>query len=393
MDLEVRVDRLAVGGDGLGRQDDGRVVFVRGALPGELVRARVTAATRDYAKAEIVDVIEAGPARVAPACPFVAAGCGGCGWQHVAGTAQLDLKVAMVRDALTRQGRLADARVDAGGSVASSGYRTTVRLAVLADGRLGFRAAASHRLVPIGGCDVARRSISELIPVVRVNGADEVVLRVGVATGERLAWGTGGSAAHLSGLPADVAVGQHTWVHEDVAGHRFRVSAPSFFQSSPEGAALLADTVRNLAGEAAQTAARLVDLYSGVGLFAAVVAPQAEVVCVESSASSCADARRNLAGRPVTVVHADVERWAPVASDLVVADPSRRGLGRGGVDAVAATGAPVVVLVSCDAAALGRDVHLLALAGYTHAGSTVLDLFPQTPHVEVVSRFERTGRR
>uniref|UniRef100_A0A6J7P3J7 Unannotated protein n=1 Tax=freshwater metagenome TaxID=449393 RepID=A0A6J7P3J7_9ZZZZ len=113
------------------------------------------------------------------------------------------------------------------------------------------------------------------------------------------------------------------------------------------------------------------------------------MVAVELSASSVADARLNLADRQAAIIEGDVEAWTPEPMDLVVADPSRSGLGRGGVGAVTATGAGTVVLVSCDAAALGRDTALLAAAGYRHAGSEVLELFPQTPHVEVVTRFER----
>ena len=187
-----------------------------------------------------------------------------------------------------------------------------------------------------------------------------------------------------------MAVGPEAVVHEDVAGRRFRVSAPSFFQSSPQSAELLVAQVRAAAGPSALSATRMVDLYGGVGLFAATVAPQSSVVIVEQSPSSAADARVNLAGRPAEVVEADVERWAAPLADLVVADPSRRGLDRGGVATVVSTGTPVLVLVSCDAAALGRDARLLADVGYRHAGSTVIDVFPGTPHVEVVTRFERT---
>ena len=133
------------------------------------------------------------------------------------------------------------------------------------------------------------------------------------------------------------------------------------------------------------------DLYSGIGLFAATLFRDVAVVVVELSASSVADARLNLADRQAAIIEGDVETWTPAPVDLVVADPSRSGLGRGGVGAVTGTGAGTVVLVSCDAAALGRDTALLAAAGYRHAGSEVLELFPQTPHVEVVTRFERVG--
>jgi tRNA/tmRNA/rRNA uracil-C5-methylase (TrmA/RlmC/RlmD family) len=147
-------------------------------------------------------------------------------------------------------------------------------------------------------------------------------------------------------------------------------------------------TVATAAGEVAD-GARLVDLYGGVGLFAATVGRGANVELVEASASSAADARVNLRDRGARVVRSDVARWRARPADVVVADPPRAGLGPDGVRAVRATRAPRLVLVSCDAGALGRDAGLLAGAGYRLVASTVVDAFPHTPHVEVVSRFDR----
>jgi len=185
-----------------------------------------------------------------------------------------------------------------------------------------------------------------------------------------------------------VGRGAHASLTERVAGVDLRVSAASFFQSSAQSAELLVNAVASALGPVGSVR-RWVDLYSGIGLFAASLLPESEVVAVEQSASACHDARHNLAGRRAVVVEGDVEDWSPELADAVVADPARRGLGARGVRVVAGTSAPVVVLVSCDAAALGRDTALLAASGYVHAGSTVLDLFPGTPHVEVVTRFVR----
>jgi tRNA/tmRNA/rRNA uracil-C5-methylase (TrmA/RlmC/RlmD family) len=187
---------------------------------------------------------------------------------------------------------------------------------------------------------------------------------------------------------AELAAGKRAWLHEAVAGVRLRVSARSFFQAGPEAAEALVATVATAAGEVAD-GARLVDLYGGVGLFAATVGRGANVELVEASASSAADARVNLRDRGARVVRSDVARWRARPADVVVADPPRAGLGPDGVRAVRATRAPRLVLVSCDAGALGRDAGLLAGAGYRLVASTVVDAFPHTPHVEVVSRFDR----
>ncbi len=138
------------------------------------------------------------------------------------------------------------------------------------------------------------------------------------------------------------------------------------------------------------TAATAVDLYSGVGLFAGVLAARGwRVTAVEGSRSAVADAEVNLAGTGADVVGADVTRWRPTPADLVVADPSRIGLGRQGVEVVAGTGARRLVLISCDAASLGRDAALLAAAGYVLRAVTVVDLFPHTFRVEAVTVYDR----
>jgi 23S rRNA (uracil1939-C5)-methyltransferase len=139
-------------------------------------------------------------------------------------------------------------------------------------------------------------------------------------------------------------------------------------------------------------AGAVLDAYAGVGLFGLLAAPtDARVIAVESSASSCADARVNLGSRPggAKVVRSTIERWRPVRVDAVVADPARSGLGQGAVGVLARCKARVVVLVSCDPASLARDAVLLRGVGYELERSLVVDLFPQTHHIEVVSRFVR----
>ena len=136
----------------------------------------------------------------------------------------------------------------------------------------------------------------------------------------------------------------------------------------------------------AHEASRLVDLYSGVGLFAATVGRDHEVVAVESNPSAVADARQNA---PAAVhVEQRVERWQG-AGDIVIADPARRGLGDGGVAVIDRSGADTVLLVSCDAAAAARDVSALASRGFEIQSVQVLDLFPQTSHVEVLTTLTR----
>lgn len=395
---ELHVTATAVGGDGVAREPSGRVVFVEGALPGEVVTAALVAERRDHARATVVDVVAAAPERVSPPCPFVAAGCGGCGWQHVAPATQRTSKAAMVADALRRLGRQPDPVVVAGPELPAEGHRTTLRGVADAGGRFALRRRHSHDLVAVPGCLVAHPLVAEVVAEGRFPPGAEVTVRAGARTGERLVVVDGEVDPSEVVVPpgarvvtgAELAAGRRAWLHEEVAGVRLRVSARSFFQAGPAGAEALVAAVGRAAGDPGE-GVRLADLYGGVGLFAATVGRRCRVELVEASASSVADARVNLRGLDARVVRSDVARWRPRRRDVVVADPPRAGLGRAGVAAVAATRAPRVVLVSCDAGALGRDVRLLGEAGYRLVESRVLDLFPHTPHVEVVSRLDRSG--
>ena len=373
------------------------MVFVAGALPGERVVADVVEEHPRHARAAVVEVLEESPDRVAPPCPFVAAGCGGCGWQHVDPPAQRELRVAMVSEALTRLGGLTDPRVVSGPPLAGggAGYRTTIRAVADPDGRLALRRHHSHDLVAVPGCLVAHPLVADVLADGLFPPGAEVTVRVGARTGERMVVVDGVPATEAAVVVpdgvrvvtgAELAAGKRAWLHEEVAGVRLRVSARSFFQAGPEAAEALVATVAAAVGDV--QGSHLADLYGGVGLFAATVGRAAHVELVEASASSAADARVNLRDLDARVVRSDVARWRARPQDVVIADPPRAGLARGGVRAVRAARAPRLVLVSCDAGALGRDAGLLARAGYRHLGSTVVDAFPHTPHVEVVSRFD-----
>ncbi|MFP5317577.1 MAG: class I SAM-dependent RNA methyltransferase [Acidimicrobiia bacterium] len=399
--LRLRPSGMAAGGDALARDGDGRVVFVTGALPGEEVVARLTDERTDYARAVVVDVVEASPDRSAPPCPALAAGCGGCTWQHVDPSAQVRLKAGIVVDALRRLARLPEPPVPAPVALDAPALRTTVRLAVGADGRAGHRPRGGRGApVPADACLAVHPRLEELMVEGRYPGADEVVLRVGVSSGRRLAMVTGRGAAGRAVVPEGVAVvrggaRRQAWVVEEVAGRRFRISAESFFQPSPVAATALAEAVVDAAGDAPAPGAHAVDAYCGVGLFASVLAAHSgvSVTAVEQDPAALADARVNVADVGVRVVGSEVGRWRLDAGDrapaVVVADPPRSGLGRPGVRAVVATGAPRVVLVSCDPASLARDASLLGEAGFRLVSVALVDAFPHTFHVETVARFDR----
>jgi len=407
MNLEkVSVERMVAGGDGMARLADGRVVFIDGAITGERVSIEITANKKDFARARIVEILEASAHRVAPPCRFVEAGCGGCSWQHLAINQQMPTKVAIVSEALRRTAKLSDSHISAlvttGSSVVPTAFRTTLRMAVLQDGGLGFRRAASNDLVATDECLVSHALLNEIIATARAINTDEVTLRCGASTGERAVWlhderGRG----RITGLPDDVKVGVEAIVHEKVAGVTLRMMMTSFFQSSLEAAELLVETVREAATPDALSGqyGRVIDAYGGVGLFAAtLLKPEVPLTLIETSESSCRDAKVNLAehlrqtldtASPSQIVRGNVEQWSPVEAGLVIADPARTGLGPQAVSKLVATNARRIVLVSCDAVAGARDLRLLIDADYELEKVTVLDLFPHTPHIEIVSVLQR----
>jgi 23S rRNA (uracil1939-C5)-methyltransferase len=290
-----------------------------------------------------------------------------------------------------------------GPTLPSGGYRTTARCVVV-DGRAGYRARASHDPIVVGHCAVAHPLVEELIAEGRFEGCTEVTLRAGARTGERLVLAQ--PDARGVAVPDGVVVvgldalrrkggGRSAAYHEELAGRRWRVSARSFFQPSPEGAEALISVAAELAGDALG-AGPLVDLYGGVGLFAGAlgqraraVDPTVSITLVERAGSSLSDARHNLADLGATVRPVAVERWRAEPAGLVVADPAREGLREVAVEKVAATGTPRLVLISCDAASLGRDTALLRAEGFEPVESVLVDQFAMTSHVEVVTRFDR----
>jgi 23S rRNA (uracil1939-C5)-methyltransferase len=386
--VELQVTATARDGAGVARADDGRVVFVEGALAGERVVAELVQADRRWSRARTVQVIDASPERVPVNCVHQLEGCGGCDLLHVGPDGQRAMKLSMAIEQLTRVGiepptpTLRALHNDAG--------RTTARAGVV-NGRAGFRERGSHALVQVDSCEVLDPILEELLVDGRFPHSERVLARVGNRTGERIVVVDAG-AADVS-VPADVrvisepelAAGTRAWIHEEVAGFRFRVSANSFFQNRPAGAEALVGEVGAMIGDAPE--GLLVDAYSGVGLFSATLAHDRPVVAIERGTDSVADAKINLREVNAKVVRADVARWRPSPAAVVIADPAREGLGARAVQTLMRSEPSVLVLVSCDLSSFARDTRLLQERGLRLDRWTVIDLFPGTSHVETVARF------
>ncbi len=387
--ISVRIEKLVAGGDGITRLDDGRVVFVPNVLPDELVEISLAETKKDFARGELVSVVEPSAKRVVPPCPHVAEGCGGCDWQHIERRNQGQVKLAIVTEAYARTARM-EVQPEMR-RLNENSRRTTVRMVADVDGVLGFRAHESHEIIPVKSCMVAHPLINEFISQPVLEGAGEVTIRVGARTNTVGVWVHEGKLA--SGLPAGLKTGERATVTEVVGDHEYMVSMGSFFQSSPEAAELIIDSITRKLDNLGVEGGYLVDAYGGVGLFSLAFSHRFdELLLVESSESACRDAVRNLADCAATIEQENMDQWDSVEADVVIADPSRHGLGKMGAGAIIDTGAPVVILVSCDPVAGARDAKYLCDAGYKLGEVEVLDIFPETHHVEVVAVFTRQTR-
>ena len=380
-------------GAGVARAEDGRVIFVEGALPGETVVAEVVRADRRWSRARVVRVVEASPERVPVPCTHQLEGCGGCDLLHVEPGAQLRIKSSMVVDQLVRAG--VEAPDPALRSLDDDHGRTTVRAAVV-EGRAGYRIRGSHDIVTPDGCEAVDPIAEQLLVEGRFGDAREVTIRVGNRTGDRMVLVDGPTGGDLGiEVPDDVLVvttqqlraGTRAWIHEEAGGRRWRVSARSFFQSRPAGVDALVDEVGGMVDEFVGADGPLVDAYAGVGVFAGTLAAHRPVHAVERGRDSVADARVNLRGLDVKLVRAAVEKWRPTPAAVVVADPPREGLGAAGVGPLVRSEPSLFVLVSCDPSSFARDARLLAEAGLRLERYTVIDMFPGTSHVETVAAF------
>ncbi len=394
---------MAHGGEALGR-DGGRVIFVAGALPGEMVRARVTDEKKRWARARLLQVLEPSPQRVEPACPYFGI-CGGCHWQHMRYEAQLEYKKQVVTDQLGRLGHIADPPVRPTlGMARPWAYRNNVQLAVDGSGRLGFRAARSHEVVHVAGCLLFHPLLAELHGAldVRWPALRRLTLRAGVRTGERLViLETDDPGLAPVDLPASCVVkkrdgrevivsGQGVY-HEVLGGRRFRVSAGSFFQVNTEQAERLASLVADYLEPHADDV--LLDLYCGVGTFGLLVRGEvSRVIAVEGHPAAAADARANAGDddRYILLEGCAEEVLSGVKGvTKAVLDPPRRGCGRQVLAALLRLSPRRIVYVSCDPATMARDAALLVAGGYELACVQPLDMFPQTFHVETVSLWRR----
>jgi tRNA/tmRNA/rRNA uracil-C5-methylase (TrmA/RlmC/RlmD family) len=372
---------------------DGRVVFVRYALPGEVVRARVTGERGSHWHAEAVEVLEASPDRVDSLCPIAGVGAAGCcDLAFVTPEAARRIKGDVVGNQLGRLGGHDwSGAAEEVGSAGATGWRTRVRLDTTSDGRAGYHRYHSADLVTdlacaqvpdgmLAGLDGSRWPAgTELHVALDDDGARHVA---------QSAQGRGRKAATKvveGSYEATQRVGEREW----------HVPVTAFWQAHRDAARVYS----GLIAEWAQLSPGLTawDLYGGAGVFAAVLAESVgesgHVVSVDTSRGSSRAARAALADlRQVSVVTESVRRaltGQPGRADVAVLDPPRTGAGREVIDLLAAAGVPRIIHIGCEAASFARDVGLYRGHGYAVEELRVFDSFPLTHHVECVAVLAR----
>ena len=432
---------VAHGGEAVGRVGD-VVAFVGLGLPGERVAAEVVERKPRFVRARVTEVLDASPRRVTAPCPIFGT-CGGCHWQHAAYPAQLDFKTQVLRDQLERIGKFSDPPV--GEAVASPlewHYRNTVQLVPGALDReeavvpswvgpatagrlLCFQRAHSHDLVPVEHCYISDELINRTLAAgawgeldsrawaalrsIQVRVAPERAVQITLAHAQRLdraalrrfVEATRRALPALAGvLTADARGGTAAPVWGDVglsyrvAGYDLRVPADAFVQVNLGAAEGLVECVLN--GLEPRASDTVLDAYAGTGTFTLPLAAQAAAVVALESHRAAAHANAgnaaraglaNVAVQPVPAEQGVGRLHGGV--DLVVLDPPRRGCSAEVLDGVVRLAPRRVAYASCEPSTLARDLRRLADAGYRLLESRVVDLFPQTYHLESVSVLER----
>lgn len=391
--IELTIEKLVYGGEGLGRLD-GRVVFAPYVLPGERALVEPHSERGGLLRARLLEVLAPAEGRVPPPCPYFGR-CGGCHYQHASYELQLETKLSILRETLRRVGK-----IEAPGEIAVVAgepwsYRNRAQFHI-AGAAIGYLEARSHKLCPIAHCPVSSPRLNEtlaaLIQMMQDSRWPRFLRAIEIFTNE--------TEVQLNVLESERPVARRffDWCAEAIpgftaglldypaAGFTYRVSSGSFFQVNRF---LIDDLVRTAIGGAAGD--RALDLYAGAGLFSAPLSQRfSQVTAVESGASAVRDLRFNAPS--VTIAQSATEDFLhklETPPDFVLADPPRTGLGPAVVARLAELKPKRITIVACDPATLARDLPGLLAVGFGIERLTLVDLFPQTFHIETVAELSR----
>ncbi len=393
--MKVEVEKLIYGGDGLARVA-GEVILTPFVLPGETAEIAREPNRSGIARGRLDAIVEPSPERVAPLCPYFGR-CGGCQYQHGSYAAQLAAKKGILSETLARTGKILDPPEIEVISAEPWGYRNRIQLH-FDQGRVGYREARSGRLCPITQCPISSPRLNDCIAalnrMMRARRWPSFLRTAELFTNE--------TDVQFNVMETSRPISQKffDWLKEEIPGlvkgaleyEGFRVSYGSFFQVNRF---LVKPLVKAVVSRAQGSSA--LDLYAGVGLFSIPLASRFETVtAVESGTGAARDLEWNAgrAGARVTVKAENVDVFLTgldTAPDFVLADPPRAGLGKAVVKRLAELQPRQITIVACDPATLARDAQMLLQAGYAMRNLALVDLFPQTYHLESIAGFEFGG--
>ena len=410
-EFEVIPTTCVYGGDALARLPDGRAVFIPYALPEELLRIRLVEEKERYARGVITEILTPSPDRIQPRCPHFQ-DCGGCHYQHIPYQEQLRIKETILVDQLRRVGKIDSPPVKPiRPSPSPWNYRNHIQFHVAEDGRPGFLKNRSSEIVPIQECHLPEESLNRIWPsfsLEYIPGLDRISLRAGEEGQDTLIILESQGrepfdfsvdlplSAVLQGPGGEIVLSGDDFTIIPVLDFPFVVSAGSFFQTNTR----VAESLVTYALEVLplEEDSVCLDVYCGVGLFSAFLAPRVKkVIGIESSSSACEDYLYNLAEFENVELYdlpaEDVLSVLDISPDIILLDPPRAGLSKKVLDSVANLGPDLIAYISCDPATLARDLGRFHKKGFSLEESTPFDMFPQTYHVESFNLLRRTAAR
>ncbi len=381
--LTLEIGPVAHGGHFIARHE-GRVIFVRHALTGEVAKVLITQVTSKICRGDAVEIIEPSSHRVVAPCPYSGSGgCGGCDFQHIEVAHQRTLKAEIIKEQFSRLAKI-DLEVSVIGIAPETGleWRTRMDFAISPNGKIGLFGSRSNEVVEIEDCLIAVPEMNIAAIASRKWSGDQR-LEVAVSSTGQVNVARGGRS--ISGP---------TRLVEKVGSHEYSISPQSFWQSHINAPATLMRAVVDQLD--LQYGEHVCDLYGGVGLFTAelarIVGSSGKVHLIESDRKAISDAEKIFADRKNVVIHnGTVESQLPKISkvDAILLDPPRTGAGEMVVTSILRIKPRTIVYVSCDPASLARDAKFLVDGGYQIDHIVGFDLFPMTQHVETVVKFSR----
>ena len=404
--FEVRIEKMVQGGEGLARLADGRVCFVAGALPGELCKVAVTFTKKDFARGHVVEVLEgANPDRVEARCPLYGK-CGGCSLQHLDSEKQAEYLAQVERENFRRIARIELPESFTVHTGPAWGYRNRARVVVVCDQvgdkpivRFGFRKQESNSVALFKNCPVLTPALNEFL-----QGKAREIFAGKFRPGREMEVnlfdnGAGEISYYYEGMPASEFSGNAVSVAE-ICGKKIEADASVFFQSNLALLPALVKSVRDAVDEGLASGESsdewLIDLFSGVGFFAAmlmdkfkrVTTVEREEKCLQHAKINLSETRDDKNAATIENVSAPAEEWlaqnvVDIPATLIV-DPPRTGLPKEALDAIADSSVNRLIYVSCHPVTLARDTALLAEKGFKIRRAEAFAFYPQTPHLEMM---------